>query len=133
MADQNRRLNTQALLADDAALMALKAIKGYQPFNPDHSVQALTAKQAAMRAAREVEIQAQNALNAARDAAVAAQWAYHNGILGAKDHVVGQFGSDSDEVAALGLKKKSEHKAPARKSKPAQNLTGGVDIASQGK
>ena len=117
--DQNRRLNAPTLLADDAALMALKAIKGYQPFNPDHSVQALTTKQAAMRAAQEVEVQAQNALNAARDAAVAAQWDYHNGILGAKDHVVGQFGSNSDEVAALGLKKKSERKAPVRKSKAA--------------
>ena len=117
--NQNRRLTAQKLLADDATLAALKTISGYQPFNPGHSVQALSAKQALMRAAQEAEVQAQNALNAARDAAVAAQWDYHNGILGAKEHVVGQFGSDSDEVAALGLKKKSEYKAPVRKSKTA--------------
>ena len=117
--NQNKRLDTKVLLADDATLMALKAIKGYQPFTPNLSVQALAAKQATMRAAQEVEVQARNALDAARDAAVAAQWDYHNGILGAKNHVVGQFGSNSDEVAALGLKKKSERKAPVRKSKAA--------------
>ena len=117
--NQNNRLDTKVLLADDAALMALKAIKGYQPFKPELTVQTLTAKQATMRAAQEVEVQARNALDAARDAAVAAQWDYHNGILGAKNHVVGQFGSSSDEAAALGLKKKSERKAPVRKSKAA--------------
>ena len=115
--NRNNRLDAKVLLVDDAALAALKTISGYQPFNAGLSVQALSAKQALMRAAQEAEVQAQNALNAARDAAVAAQWDYHNGILGAKEHVVGQFGSDSDEVAALGLKKKSEYKAPVRKSK----------------
>ena len=117
--DQNRRLTAQALLADDAALAALKTISGYQAFNPGHTVQALSAKQTVMRAAQEAEVQAQTALDAARDAAVAAQWDYHNGILGAKENVIGQFGSNSNEVAALGLKKKSERKAPARKNKPA--------------
>ena len=116
---ENRRLDTQTLLADDAALAALKTISGYQPFKPELSVQALTAKQTVMRAAQETEVQAQAALDAARDAAVAAQWDYHNSIIGAKDHVVGQFGSNSDQVAALGLKKKSERKAPVRKSKAA--------------
>jgi hypothetical protein len=117
--NRNNRLDAKVLLADDAALAALKTIGGYQPFNQGHSVQALTTKQAAMRAANEAEVQAQSALDAARDAAVAAQWDYHNGIMGAKDHVVGQFGSSSDQVAALGLKKKSERKTPVRKSKAA--------------
>ncbi|MGC1376625.1 MAG: hypothetical protein WA821_10385, partial [Anaerolineales bacterium] len=115
--NRNNRLDAKVLLTDDATLAALKTIGGYQPFKPELSVEALTTKQAAMRAANEVEVQAQAALDAARDAAVAAQWDYHNSILGAKDHVVGQFGSSSDQVAALGLKKKSERKAPARKSK----------------
>ena len=117
--NRNNRLDAKVLLADDATLAALKTIGGYQPFKPELSVQALTTKQAVMRAANEAEVQAQAALDAARDAAVAAQWDYHNGILAAKDHVVGQFGSNSDQVAALGLKKKSERKAPVRKSKAA--------------
>ena len=117
--NENRPLSAPVLLADDDTLAALKTVSGYQPFNPGHSVETLTAKQAAMRAANDVEVQAQAALDAAHDAAVAAQWDYHNGILGAKETVIGQFGSNSDQVAALGLKKKSERKTPVRKSKPA--------------
>jgi hypothetical protein len=70
-----------------------------------------------MRAAQEAETNAQNALDAARDAVAAAEWDFHNALLGVKDQVIAQFGADSDEIQALGLKKKSEHKGPAaRKS-----------------
>ena len=71
-----------------------------------------------MRAAQEAELHAQNALAAARDAAIAAQWDYHNLVLGVKSQVLAQYGPDSDQVAALGLKKKVERKAPTRASKP---------------
>ncbi len=63
-----------------------------------------------MTAARESESQAGFAWKAARDQAVAAERAFHNKILGAKKQVVAQFGVDSDEVQAVGLKKKSEYK-----------------------
>jgi hypothetical protein len=55
---------------------------------------------------------AQSHCEAARDAANAAEWALHNLILGAKDQVIAQYGEDSDQVQAIGLKKKSEHKRP---------------------
>jgi len=71
----------------------------------------------AIRAVAEVEPRAQNALGAAHDAAITTQWEHHNLILGVKDQVIAQYGADSDEVASLGLKKKSERKAPARSSK----------------
>ncbi|MDT5263372.1 MAG: hypothetical protein QOC61_2376, partial [Acidobacteriota bacterium] len=35
-----------------------------------------------------------------------------------KIQVTAQFGDNSDEVAAVGLKKKSEYKKPTRRSKP---------------
>ena len=73
----------------------------------------------ALRAAAEVEPRAQNAPDAARDAAIASQWEHHNLILGVKAQANAQFGADSDEVASLGLKKKSERKAPARSSSKA--------------
>jgi hypothetical protein len=38
-------------------------------------------------------------------------------VLGAKDQVIAQFGRDSNEAQAVGLKKKSERKPPARKAK----------------
>jgi hypothetical protein len=42
-------------------------------------------------------------------------------MLGAKHQVVARYGVDSDQVVLLGLKKKSDRKAPVRKSKPAAN------------
>jgi len=45
--------------------------------------------------------------------------AFHDTILGVKDQVIAQYGPNSDEVASLGLKKKSERKAPVHASKPA--------------
>jgi hypothetical protein len=40
-------------------------------------------------------------------------------MLGVKTQVVAQYGDNSDQVQALGLKKKSERKKPARKAKAA--------------
>ncbi len=38
-------------------------------------------------------------------------------MLGVKEQVIAQFGKSSDQVQALGLKKKTEYKAPVRKGK----------------
>jgi hypothetical protein len=45
------------------------------------------------------------------------QWEFHDAILGVKNQVKAQYGADSDEVAALGLKKKSERRPPTRATK----------------
>jgi hypothetical protein len=45
---------------------------------------------------------------------VAAQWAFHNAMLGAKQQVLAQFDDDSDEAQALGLTKKSERAKPSK-------------------
>jgi hypothetical protein len=116
--NENVRLQAETLQADESAFLALKAIAGYSPANPAYSLAIVSAKHEAMRAAQETEQRAQHALDAARDASVALQWEHHNLILGVKDQVIAQFGPDSNEVATLGLKKKSERKAPARSSKP---------------
>jgi len=50
----------------------------------------------------------------------AGEWDFHNAMLGAKTRVTAQFGDDSDEHAALGLKKKSEYKSPARRRQGAE-------------
>lgn len=117
--NENVRVKTEVLQADEDACLALKTIAGYNPANPAYSLATLTARHEAMRAAQEAELHAQHALDAVRDAAVAAQWEYHRIILGVKDQVIAQYGPDSDQVASLGLKKKSERKAPTRAGKPA--------------
>jgi hypothetical protein len=53
------------------------------------------------------------------EAARAAEWEFHNTMLAVKEQVIAQFGKNSDQVQALGLKKKSEYKAPTRKAKGA--------------
>jgi hypothetical protein len=70
-----------------------------------------------MKAALLAESNARNALATARDAATAAEWDYHNTLLGAKNQVIAQYGDGSDQLQSLGLKKKSEHKSPARRKK----------------
>lgn len=39
-------------------------------------------------------------------------------MLGAKDSVCSQYGDDSNEYAALGMKKKSERKKGGNKARP---------------
>lgn len=117
--NQTIRIQAQVLEADENALVALKSIADYRPANPAYTVDALVAGHAVMRTAQEAELHAQNTLAAARDAAVAAQWDFHNMVLGVKSQVVAQYGPNSDELAALGLKKKNERKAPVRAAKPA--------------
>lgn len=103
------------LQSDLNAHLTIQALADYQPANPAYSKEALQARHDALQAASEAELQAQNALAAARDASVAAEWEFHNLMLGIKDQVIAQYGADSDQVQSLGLKKKSEHKRPARR------------------
>ncbi len=116
--NETKRLSTAAIAADEDAYLGFKAIDGYQPINPDFGQTAIAGLYAGFRAAVEAEVQAQNAFSAARDAAIAAEWKFHNGMLGAKNQILAQFGPDSDQVAAVGLKKKSERKRPTRNNKP---------------
>lgn len=56
---------------------------------------------------------------ASQDAAAAAEWCFHEAMLGAKEQVIAQYGKSSDQLQALGLKKKVEYKKPARPKKSA--------------
>ena len=69
-----------------------------------------------MEAKQAAETQAEAAFDAARDTATAAEWDYHNNILGATLQVAAQYGKDSNEYQAIGKKKTSEYKAPQRKA-----------------
>ncbi len=115
--NQNIRVRPMALQADLAAHGTLQSLSTYAPVNPAFAKTALAGKLNAMKAAQEAEVNAQNALAAARDLAAAAEWDFHNAMLGAKDQVIAQYGSDSNEMQAMGLKKKSEHKPPRKKKK----------------
>lgn len=114
----NTRIPPQTVQADIDAFVGLKGIIGYTPVNQDYSLDAVGRLHDALRKAQETEIHAQNALAAARDAMDAIERDFHDAILGVKSQVKAQFGPDSDQVAALGLKKKSDRRrTPTRAGK----------------
>ncbi|HEX6292161.1 MAG TPA: hypothetical protein VFZ66_23435 [Herpetosiphonaceae bacterium] len=114
--DQNRRIRPIALQEDRDAFTAVQNLGDYTPANADYNIERLKAAYTAMEEARAAEIHAENALSAARNATIRAEWAFHNAMLGVKDQVIAQYGADSDAVASLGLKRKSERKRPARRA-----------------
>jgi hypothetical protein len=118
--NESKRLNPSALDADTTAFAALQAITNYAPANPVYTAAAISAAHAALVSAQQEEARAAAAAAAARDVAVAAEWAFHNLMLGGKDQVVAQFGRNSNEVQSLGRKKTSEFKPRTRKAKKPQ-------------
>jgi hypothetical protein len=117
MANRLRRFSPSEIAEDEEAFAALKAIANYAPANPDYTLTAIVQAYEELQAARTLEVQADAAAKAASDNVVVRQSNFHNLILGSKDQVMAQFGRNSDEVQAIGLKKASERKAPQRKSK----------------
>jgi hypothetical protein len=114
MANETKRVKPAQMEADRDSFAALQAIAGYAPASPIYRTAAITEVQNALAGAQTAEAQAEAALASARDTAVAREWEFHNLILGAKDQVIAQFGRDSNEVQAMGLKKTSERSAPTR-------------------
>ena len=123
MANENKRLKPSLIEADRNSLAALQGVAGYAPANPAYALAALTQLEGEMTSAQAAETQAEAAFASARDNAVAKEREYHNQILGMKDQVVAQFGRDSNEVQAVGLKKASERKAPTRRKPSAEVKT----------
>jgi hypothetical protein len=117
MPNQATRLRPAQIQVDRDALAALQTVTGYAPANPAYAMAALTAAQASLNAAQQAEAQAVAAAAAARDNAVAKEWEFHDLMLGMKDQVIAQFGKNSNEVQAVGLKKKSEYSRPKTRAK----------------
>jgi hypothetical protein len=68
-----------------------------------------------MLAKQQAETERLTLYRAAADAARLAEWEFHNAVLAMKEVIRGQYGSDSDQAQAVGLKKKSDRKRPNRK------------------
>lgn len=121
MPSQNRRLTPAQIQADRDAFAALQAIAGYAPANQAYAMTVITAAQGSLDGAQAAESQA-DAAAAARDEAVAREWEFHNLMLGAKEQIIAQFGKDSNEVQAVGLKRKSEYSRPKPRAKKESTL-----------
>jgi hypothetical protein len=114
--NQSKRLPPVKLEADESGFAALQAISNYTPINPAYSIDAVRSVHVELENFRRAEAQAQAAMAAARDGAVAKEWEFHNLMLGVKEQIIAQFGKDSTEVQAVGLKRKSEYKQPTRRA-----------------
>ncbi|HEY0544058.1 MAG TPA: hypothetical protein VGC91_01580 [Pyrinomonadaceae bacterium] len=117
--DQSKKLDAAVMAADEHSFAALQAITAYKPANEAFSISALTEAQRAFDAAKSAQAQAEAAAATARDVTVEKAWIFHNLILGMKDQIRAQFGKDSTEVQAVGLKRTSEYKS--RQRKPAKS------------
>jgi hypothetical protein len=120
--NQSRRMTSAVLSADREAFDALQGITDYAPANQEYKTESIKAKRDRMDDLLREAVQAEAAAVAKREAANAGEWEFHNAMLGAKVQVEAQYGSDSDEFAALGMKKKSAYKSPTR-SKQASRPT----------
>ena len=116
--DQTVTLSADTLKADTDSLAALKKITDYKPSNEAYTLDKLEAASDALDAADDAFAQVEADWQTGRDAHVAAQWAFHNMMLGGKKQVVAQYGDDSDQAQAVGLTKKSEYAKPAHKQTP---------------
>ena len=114
---ETARLKPGVRKADRDALAALQAIANYAPVNPAYTVAAVAEAYEELLSAQAAETQANVDADAARDRAAGKEWKFHNLILGVRLQVTAQFGKDSNEAQALGLKKPSEYKARRRKPK----------------
>lgn len=109
------RTSATILQADKDALAALEAMPGYDPRHERYRVTTAQAALAVMTEKQTISARADAAAAAARDEAAEAEAAFHTIIVGAKEQVRAQYGSDSNEVQAVGLKKKSDRKRPVRR------------------
>ena len=117
MATQNttRRLRPQLISEDVSSWHGLQIISTYETNRADASAAKLQQAYQAMLAQQQAETEKQALYRAAADAARLAEWEFHNAVLAMKEVVRGQYGLDSDQAQAIGLKKKSEYKRPSRK------------------
>src|SRR5881227_3397380 len=113
--NQTRRILSAQLAADREAFDALQGMENYAPANPAYTTEKIKALHDRMDEAQREATQAQAEADAKRAAVTAAEWEFHNAMLGTKVQVDAQFGSNSDQVASLGMKKKSEYKSPSRR------------------
>ncbi|MEH2026686.1 hypothetical protein [Nostoc sp.] len=113
--DKTRRLPSQLISQDINSLHGLQTISTYNTTRADASVANLQQAYQAMLAQQQAQTEKLTLYRAAADTARLAEWEFHNAVLAMKEVIRGEYGSDSDQAQAVGLKKKSERKRPNRK------------------
>ena len=121
--NETKRIKPALLQTDKECFAAIETLGGYSPINARYELKGLRKMREDLSEAHQAEAQAMSAAAIARQNAMAREWEFHSLMLGAKDQVVAQFGRDSNEAEAVGLKKKSDYKTRSRKQ-PANQTEG---------
>lgn len=114
--DFSRRVSAKTVSADIESFHGLGAVPNYIPVRNEATPEALKAAYEAMVVKQRQEIELIAKTKAAADAARQAEVEFHDAVMAMKESVRGQFGPNSDEVQAIGYKKKSEYKRHQRRS-----------------
>jgi hypothetical protein len=114
--DTSRRLRPAIIDKDIDSLHGLGTVPTYSTVRVEATPDALQLAHDKMRMRQQAETEKLAIAKAATDAARLAEWEFHQAVLAMKECVRGQFGSDSNEAQAIGLKKKSERKRPKRQA-----------------
>ena len=118
MSTADHRLAPEILADDESAYNNLITFTDYHPANAQYALTLGHTLKSTYDTARAAEDVAKRTYEAARDSAAAAEQALHDYIQGARTQVEAQYGPNSDQLQALGRKKKSEYKkSPGRKAK----------------
>lgn len=120
---KTQRITAGTLRKDRHIAAAVLLLKDYSPANADFSADRLRQALHDVEAATTAEKDAQNALVKARMRSLELECTFHELTLGAKRQVIAQYGDDSPEIAALGLKRRSER----RYGRPRKNPTQGAN------
>lgn len=114
---ENTRVNPKQIQKDIESYHAFGYMTDYKANNPANDREVVDAAYKALRGAEQHAVATQAAANAAADALVVARRGFHDVILGIKNEARALYGPSSDQVAALGLKKKSEQAKRGRVKK----------------
>lgn len=115
---RNKPCSTSTIARDRRTIQALKNMPDYAPRRPEHSVEALIARDLRVQGVAEEVATIELALGRARARLAVETWGMHDDVLGARDEVMVQYGPDSQAVEDIGLKRKSDRKRPVKR--PAQ-------------
>lgn len=112
----SRRLSPSELAADEAVINALKSVTTYKTVPGLLSLAELEALNARVAEKQGAEQLAQIGAVTMRDAAIAAEWERREAVMRTKALIVAQYGRDSSEVKAVGLKRQIDRKRPTRRT-----------------
>ena len=114
---ENTRVSPKQVLKDIESYHALGTMADYRANNAENSREAADSAYQTLRTAEQQAVTTHAAASAAADALAVARRNFHGVILGVKNEARALYGPSSDQVAALGLKKKSEQSKRTRTKK----------------